>query len=203
MLMVFTCQPFFMSKLLIDLLLQYRQITTEDQSEILRSFQQKEIKAGDRLITAGSVARQLYFIESGILKITIPHPKEKDMVYHFMKEGQFMTFLYSMYGNIPAQQNLEAACDSEVYFISYQSLVRLYEKLPFLKPLIDEIAQLTMAQMVNTKNMYMTGDALNKYQLFMREERDVAVRVALADIASYLGMTPQSLSRIRRKFAMI
>lgn len=192
-----------MSKLLIDLLLRYRHITTEDQSEILRSFQHKVIKAGDRLIAAGSVARQLYFIESGILKITIPHPKEKDMVYHFMKEGQFMTFLYSMYGNIPAQQNLEAACSSEVYCISYRGLLRLYEKLPFLKALIDEIAQLSMAQMVNAKNMYMTGDALDKYQLFMREERAVAVNVALADVASYLGMTPQSLSRIRRRFAMI
>jgi CRP-like cAMP-binding protein len=192
-----------MSKELINLLLQYRHITAEEQSEILRSFQQKTLKAGDRLIKAGSVARHLFFIETGILKITIPHPKEKDMVYYFMKDRQFMTFLYSMYGNIPAQQNLEAACSSEVYFISYHDLLRLYEKLPFLKALIDEIAQLTMAQMVNAKNLYMTGEALDKYKLFMREERTVAVRVALADVASYLGMTPQSLSRIRRKFARI
>ncbi|MBB5634406.1 DNA-binding MarR family transcriptional regulator [Pedobacter cryoconitis] len=99
-----------------------------------------------------------------------------------MEEGQFMTFLYSMYGNIPAKQGLQAACDLEAH----------------LRALIDEIAQLSMAEMVTIKNLYLTGNALAKYELFLRKQPATASRVALTDIASYLGITPQSLSRIRK-----
>lgn len=109
-----------------------------------------------------------------------------------------MTFLYSMYGNVPAVQGLQAACVAEVMMINYEQLTDLYRQLPYLRALIDEIAQLSMAEMVTIKNVYMFGEASDKYQNFLQRQPDVAKRVALNDIASYLGITPQSLSRIRR-----
>lgn len=127
---------------------------------------------------AGTIAGKLFFIDKGVLKITVPHPSEKDIVYYFMEEGQFMTFLYSMYGNIPAEQGLQAACDTEVHFISYEQLFQLYEKLPYLRPLLDEDAQLSMANMVTVKNLYLSGDALTKYKLFLSKQPATASRVA-------------------------
>lgn len=188
----------YMNKNLVNCLLRHRHISKEDQSLITSAFQMRKYKSGEWLLKAGAIAGKLFFIDKGILKITVPHPIEKDIVYYFMEEGQFMTFLYSMYGNIPAEQGLQAACDTEVSFISHEQLFLLYEKLPYLRALIDEYAQLSMAEMVTVKNLYLSGDALKKYQLFLTKQPVIASHVALVDIASYLGITPQSLSRVRK-----
>ncbi|MBB6272469.1 CRP-like cAMP-binding protein [Pedobacter cryoconitis] len=187
-----------MVKNLVSCLLQHRHISKEDQLLITAAFKLRKYKSGEWLLKADTVSGTLFFIDKGVLKITVPHPVEKDIVYYFMEEGQFMTFLYSMYGNIPAKQGLQAACDLEAHLISLEQLFQLYEKLPYLRALIDEIAQLSMAEMVTIKNLYLTGNALAKYELFLRKQPATASRVALTDIASYLGITPQSLSRIRK-----
>ncbi|WCT13276.1 Crp/Fnr family transcriptional regulator [Mucilaginibacter jinjuensis] len=183
---------------LLQNILKHRIIPKDEQVLIANSFSIKRFKSSDWLIKPGTIARQLFFINNGVLKITLPHPHNKDVVYFFLKEHQFMTFLYSMYGNVPAVQGLQAACVAEVMMINYEQLTDLYRQLPYLRALIDEIAQLSMAEMVTIKNVYMFGEASDKYQNFLQRQPDVAKRVALNDIASYLGITPQSLSRIRR-----
>lgn len=188
-----------MKERLIANLLENRFISTADQVKIADKFQVKQVRNGDWLIKAGTVARHLYFINEGVLKITIPHVTEKDIVYYFMESPQFMTFLYSMYGNIPAQQGLQAATDSQILTIGMDDLMALYEEIPYLRGLIDEIAQLSMAHMVTIKNIYAGRDALDKYKLFLTKQKDIATQVALSDIASYLGIRAQSLSRVRRQ----
>jgi CRP/FNR family transcriptional regulator, anaerobic regulatory protein len=182
----------------INFLLEHRNILPEDRVLIASSFTKQKLKPGEWLIQPGKVAKHLYFINKGILKITVPHPHDRAVVYFFMKEHQFMTFLYSLYGNVPAEQGLQVACASEILSISAGNLIRLYDKLPYLKGLIDGIAQLSMAEMITTKNAYLTGEALEKYQKFIKTQPTIAERVPLRDVASYLGITPQSLSRIRR-----
>jgi CRP/FNR family transcriptional regulator, anaerobic regulatory protein len=189
-----------MKKFLIKYLLEYRHLSMEDQKLIADAFKLRKIKTGQILIKAQKVAKELIFINKGILKITVPHPANRDIVYYFLKEHQLMTFLYSMYGNIPAEQGLEAASDGEILYISYHDLDQLYLILPYLRALIDKIAQLSMAEMVTLRNQYLAGEALAKYRLFLTKQPEVAHRVTLVDIASYLGITPQSLSRIRREF---
>ncbi|GAB2697074.1 Crp/Fnr family transcriptional regulator [Mucilaginibacter koreensis] len=183
---------------LIKYLSQFHPLASSDQTVINSYFKGYQFKAGDWLLKAGEVTNKLFFIQEGILKITVPHPTEKDLVYYFMEPGQFMSFLYSMYGRVPAQQGLQAASVTSALAINYSDLQKLFEQLPYVRALIDEIAQLSMAKMVTVKNAYLVGDAKAKYELFLKDQPEVAKQVALADIASYLNITPQSLSRIRK-----
>jgi CRP-like cAMP-binding protein len=192
-----------MSQYLIDYLRLFRYISNEDLSLITESFQKKHVKQGECLLKAGTVNRQLFFINKGVLKITVPHPKERDIVYFFMADKQFMGFLYSIYGNVPAQQGLQAACDTEVLVIEMENLLELNKKLPYFEGLLDKISQLSMAEMITIKNNYLIGEALDKYKLFLKIEREVAYQVALVDVASYLGIRQQSLSRIRKHYVTI
>jgi CRP-like cAMP-binding protein len=188
-----------MKDYIIKTLLEYRNIHEEERHIIANAFTLKRYKSGQWLIKAGQVANRLFYINSGVLKITIPHPAERDIVYYFMEERQFMTFLYSLGGNVPTQQGLQAATDAEILEINTDNLNILYERLPYLKATIDEMAQLSMAQMVTMKNNFLVGDALQKYSFFLHKQPKIAQQVALVDVASYLGITPQSLSRVRRK----
>lgn len=183
---------------IIAYLLKHRHFPLEDQELISQAFTLKKYKTGEYLIKAGNVARQLFFISQGILKITIPHPESKDIVYFFMKENQFMTFLYSMYENSPCMEGLAAASYVEVYCISDVNLLKLYGSLPYLRALIDGIAQRSMADMVSNKNRYAVGDAAARYDSFLKNEPSIVKMVSLTDIASFLGITQQSLSRVRK-----
>jgi CRP-like cAMP-binding protein len=192
-----------MSNHLLQTLLQHRNLSAQDRLLILNSFTQKKIRSGDWLIRSGSIAKCLYFIQKGLLKITVHQLDDTDAAYFFMEEQQFMTILYSMYENVPSEQGLQAVCDSEIFYITYLDLLTLYSKLPYLSGLIDRIAQLSMAKMITIKNTYISGDALKKYSLFLKTQPRVAELVTLKDTASYIGITPQSLSRIRRIYGKL
>jgi CRP-like cAMP-binding protein len=77
-------------------------------------------------------------------------------------------------------------------------LLELYKRLPYLGGLIDRITQQRLLDKIRIRNAYLGQDASSRYRLFMTQEPEIALRVPLNDIASYLGITPQSLSRIRR-----
>lgn len=187
---------------LINYLLKFRDIPEKEQQQIINSFEVTHYKSGVCLSDAGQIMNQLIFINKGILKITIPENlenEEEEITYYFMNEHQFMGFLYSMYGDIPAKHGLQAACDTEVLLINKKELYDLYEQLPYLKGLINEISNLSMANMINVISSYTRGTSLTRYQLFLKQQPEIAMNVAQIDIASYLGITPQSLSRIRKK----
>lgn len=188
-----------MKDYLIKTLLEHRNIREEEREIIANAFKLMHYKSGQWLIKAGQVARHLFYINSGVLKITIPHPTERDIVYYFMEEHQFMTYLYSLDGNVPTQQGLQAATDAEILEINIHDLSILYQQFPYLRATFNEIAQLSMASMVTMKNNFLIGEALQKYAFFLQKQAKIAQQVALVDVASYLGITPQSLSRVRKK----
>ena len=183
---------------LIQYLQQFKILNTEEKAIIQESFQLVKYKAGETLSLAGKVTQKLFFIAEGILKITIPNNEIRDHAYFFMEENQFMSFLYSMYENIPAEQGLEASHDSIVMQIDKKGLFILFEKLPFFRALIDKIAHLTMVDMINTKNMYLSVKSSDRYAKLLLHQPALVKYVPLIDIASYLGITAQSLSRIRK-----
>jgi CRP-like cAMP-binding protein len=119
---------------LIHYLKQFDQLSNWDLELIGGSFQRKHFKTSDELSMAGQVATQLFFISEGILKITIPSQEERDMVYYFLENNQFMAFLYSLYGNIPATHGLMAACDCEVLCLTKKAFMYFLTRSHNLEP---------------------------------------------------------------------
>jgi CRP-like cAMP-binding protein len=179
---------------LVNYLQQFKEISPEDAAIITHAFERKVYKQGESLVRAGDVVEELYFINKGILKITI----QREITYYFMKEHQFMSFLYSLYTNAPVEQSLFAVFDTEVLSVNKEQLFLLFDRLPYFKTLLDEIAHLSMVEMINVKNAYLGCDSSERYLLFLERQPEIALKVPQIDIASYLGITPQSLSRIRR-----
>ena len=70
--------------------------------------------------------------------------------------------------------------------------------MPYLKELINGITTQSLLEKINVRNSYLGEDAATRYRNFLMRQPDIALRVSLSDIASYLGITQQSLSRIRK-----
>ncbi|SEO88386.1 cAMP-binding domain of CRP or a regulatory subunit of cAMP-dependent protein kinases [Mucilaginibacter gossypiicola] len=187
-----------MQQQLIARLQQLKPIPVNDQELIASAFVPMKFKEGDVLLPLGQVARQLFFITNGVLRIMAQSDKGNEVTYFFLKENQFCTILYSFNNNLIADESVQAACDTELLAISKNNLLALYDKLPYLKEIIDQISQNTLLEKIKTRNTYLGYNSSERYRLFLERQPEVAGRVPLADIASYLGVTPQSLSRIRK-----
>lgn len=187
-----------MSNQLISFLQLYKVIPEKDQELISSAFDYKKFQEGSYLFEGMKLCRELFFICNGVLRIVMHNKEGRELTHYFLKEYQFCTILNSFTNEVPAPESIQAACDAEVLVISKARLFALYEQLPYLKVLIDEILQQSMIEKIQLRNAYLGLDSTARYQEFLKRQADVAVRVSLNDIAAYLGITPQSLSRIRK-----
>jgi CRP-like cAMP-binding protein len=187
-----------MGSCLISYLKMHRPISESDQLLINEAFETRSYKPGDYLFHPDHTCKELFFICKGILRIVVLNEKGNELTYFFLKENQFCTILNSFNGQIVTKEGIQAASAAEVLAISRSNLLSLYQKVPYLKELIDKITQAALLDKIQLKNSYIGLDSTERYKLFTTQQADITMRVSLGDIASYLGITRQSLSRIRK-----
>jgi len=161
-------------------------------------FESNIFEEGDYLFRSGHIIREMFFICKGVLRIMVNNEKGIEVTHFFLKENQFCTILNSFNNEIPAQESIRAACKTEVLSIGKNRLHDLYKQLPWLQVLIGRITQQHLIDKIALRNTYLGLDSTERYKLFLAQQPEIALRVPLSDIASYLGITPQSLSRIRK-----
>ncbi|UOQ69911.1 Crp/Fnr family transcriptional regulator [Hymenobacter volaticus] len=169
-----------------------------DRAVIAAAWQVRSLKEGETLLTAGAVCHELYFVQEGVLRIQVQQASGKEVTHFFMAENRFCTILHSFTHQIPAAESIQAACVTQVLAISRTNLEALYHQLPYLRNLIMESIQQGLLDKIRLRNSYLGQDSAARYHQFLRCQPEVARRVSLSDVASYLGITQQSLSRIRR-----
>jgi CRP/FNR family transcriptional regulator, anaerobic regulatory protein len=179
----------------------FKEIPAADFELIVQHLQHKDILPGQVLLQQGKTAKELFFVAAGILKIVSTSEKGNDVIQFFIKENKFCTILYSFNGGVIAQESIVAATHGELLVFSKASLDALYDKLPYFKNLVESITQQALIDKIQFRNSLMGEEATTRYHKFISQQPDIMLRVPLSDVASYLGITQQSLSRIRRKIS--
>jgi CRP-like cAMP-binding protein len=187
-----------MANSLIAFLKKFREISPADEAIIAAACKQKTYKENDYLFTGGKICREIFFVYKGVLRIMTLNENGKELTHFFVPENRFCSILNSFTNQVPAAENIVAACDAEVLVITYTRLRQLYIQLPYLEPLIMKIIQQALLDKIAVKNSCLGRDSSTRYEMFVTKQPDVAHRVSLTDVASYLGITLQSLSRIRK-----
>ncbi|WP_418122664.1 Crp/Fnr family transcriptional regulator [Chryseobacterium sp. PTM-20240506] len=174
------------------------EISTQDFDLICQYMEIKEMGVGTILLQEGKIAKDLFFVLDGILKIVSTNEKGNEVIHFFIKENKFCTILYSFTDEVISREEIIAATSARVLVFSKKNLNELFEKLPHFKNLIENIIQKTLMEKIKARNHLMGEEATIRYHKFISDHPDLMLKVPLSDVASYLGITQQSLSRIRK-----
>lgn len=182
--------------------LETTQSLSSIQKEVIKAaFHPLKVKEDAYLFTGGAVCHHLYFITKGVLKFVSSDDQGKEATHFFLQENHFCTILDSFLNQKVTDDRIQAACEAEVLNVSFQALQKVYQQFPEFKSLFDSIFQRQLLEKVNLRNAYLNRDALSRYLLFIEKQPDIALRVKMQDVASYLGIAPQSLSRLRKQIS--
>ncbi|WP_158569238.1 Crp/Fnr family transcriptional regulator [Chitinophaga silvisoli] len=161
-------------------------------------FETQFFKEGAIIFAPGGICRHLYYINQGVVRIMSVSDKGEDITHYFLKENYFCTILGSFLEQTIALEGIQAATDVEVLVIGKDEFNQLMLEDAAFKKTFDLYTTQGLLQKIRFKNMLHGHNASTRYRLFLERLPDIAARVQLGYIASYLGITLQSLSRIRR-----
>ncbi|HLZ85990.1 MAG TPA: Crp/Fnr family transcriptional regulator [Puia sp.] len=184
---------------LITYIMSLRPLTGEEKTEITSHFQAGHFPEGDYLFRGGRVCTKLFFIVSGVVRLVAVNDKGVEVTHYFVGENQFCTNLASFTNETVAEDSIQCCSPAVILTIQKSQLLALYRKLPFMEDLIGQVNQQRLLEKIRLKNIYSGEDSAGRYRLFLSEQPEIAGRVPLSHVASYLNITPQSLSRIRRQ----
>lgn len=164
--------------------------------ELAAIIENHKISKGEFLLDEGQIARHIYYVESGMLR-QFYYKDGRDITEHFTNEG-FITFcITSLFKSIPTQLMIEALEPSNIYSIPYQKLDELSLQYPLLAKLRCKILEYSLILSQQKADSWRFETARERYERFVVEFPEAVKRASINHIASYLLMTPESLSRIR------
>ena len=186
------------------LLTQLRQvynISEKDCARLIQLFEPLEVKKNEHLFRSGQIARYVYFIDEGCLRQYYINTNGEERTIYFKVEEGWCSELVSFLDNKPTELNLQALEDSKLQIINQKNWIYAVTQvqsftLGFIR------AQQDTNYMLKKRLAEATVETpQEKYLRFIKEEPLLMQRIPLYHIASYLAMTPETLSRIRKKIA--
>lgn len=164
-------------------------------------FEVQMLKSGENFLSIGKISNQIGFVDRGVLRAYAMGGDFQEATKYFMRENQFVVEIESFYTNKASESGIQAVTPSKVLTIKRPVLNKLYEEIPKLFILTKTLSEAALLNKIKDKEFLYYGSAKEKYLEFMRRYPDLALNVPIQYIASYLQITPQSLSRIRREIS--
>ncbi len=176
-------------------------LTAAEQDQVRSFLTPKKLRRKQYFLQADDVCKSFAFIEKGALRLYTVDDAGVEHIVQFGIEGWYVADMFSFLTGEPATYNIEAVEDSELVVItraSYDEMLRTIPKFETLMRINITGAYIALQRRVTSS----IQDTLeSRYEAFMRTYPDIAQRVPQHMIASYLGATPETLSRVRRRIS--
>lgn len=152
---------------------------------------------GTLLAEQGEPCRHIYFIEKGLLRGCYQHGS-KDITTWFAREQDMVTSMSAFLTGQPAIENIEVLEDASVKGISYDHLQLLYQRFPEFNIVGRLLSEKYYIELETRTLSLQYHSARERYLKLLNEQPYILQKVALGQVASYLGMSQETLSRIRK-----
>jgi CRP-like cAMP-binding protein len=182
-------------------MLKTLEIPHEDLEMLLSKVTTRNIPKDAFIIMPGNVSGCIYYTEKGILRMYSIDNGGKEHIVQFASGGWFMSDRQSLYTNEPSGYYIQAVEDSVVVYIKKGFLEDVIKAYPQSAEKNTFILNQYIVLLQHRINMLLSTTAEERYLDFLQTHPALANNIPLYMIASYLGMTPESLSRVRRELA--
>jgi CRP-like cAMP-binding protein len=183
---------------LINYLLQFGQLNQQQIDLVKSKAKEVWLKREDYFSEAGKTANHVAFITDGILRVCYYNNKGEEITRYFVDENNFAVDITSFTYKIPSSEYTQAVTDCKLIVFSDYALKELSLAIIGWDDIINQITARSLIEKVNRISPMLAEDAKSRYLNFLDKFPQLANRIPLSLLASYLGITQSSLSRIRR-----
>lgn len=177
---------------------QFVELDARENAILEQAFTFKKVPKKCKLTKKGEIATELFFINKGLVRLYYEKGKEEITGFIF-KEHLFASSYDSFLRKVPSLQTLETLQACELLVITYQKLEELYVTLPKINVLTRKVAEQRFINGQQILSSFLLESPEERYRRFEVQHKDLLQRVPQNMIASFLGITPVSLSRIRKR----
>jgi|SRR6185312_9625571 CRP-like cAMP-binding protein len=163
-------------------------------------FKEKTYKKGDFFLAEGQICKQVGFVARGLMRYYINHDGE-DKTYAFSQENDFICNYESFLPQSPSLKIIQALEDCDVFVISYDDLQIFYANVREGERFGRIAIEAVFIQLLQDISAFYTETPELRYVRFIKSHTDLQQRISQYHIASYVGVKPQSLSRIRKRIS--
>jgi CRP-like cAMP-binding protein len=171
----------------------------EKTKDLLAIARTKALQAGELFIEHGEVPAKIAFVNSGLFRYVYVNDKGNEFTKGIITENNFISSYSAMIANRPSYFAIEALEDAEVLEIHWTDFTKLLETDVFWLRFLLKFLEKGFISKEKRERDLLLLDAETRYKNFLNEFPGVDQRIKQGVIASYLGIKPETLSRIRRK----
>lgn len=158
----------------------------------------RHVERGDYLLRAGEVCQHLYFIRKGAIRGYVKEGS-KEITTWITAENEMVTSIRGLKSQQPSRENIQAIEPCDLVAVRYDALQQLYERSPEMNIVGRKLLEQYYSDAEERAYISRIPNAAKRYWYFLETKSNLANRIPLKYIASYLGMTIETLSRIRSR----
>jgi CRP-like cAMP-binding protein len=177
---------------------KYVNFTDEDKKSIASAFTFKKVKAKSELVSYDKRTDELFFLVKGCVRKYYVKDGEQLTIY-IMTENNFIAAFDSFMTGSKSTETIECLEPCEVLIINKKDLENLYQKIPLMNEFIRKILEQTLIQFQQSLTSFIKDKPEERYEKLLRDNPVILQRVPQHMLATYLGITATSLSRIRKR----
>lgn len=169
--------------------------------DIALLFTAKAIGKNGLFLREGQVANEYLFLESGFMRAYVHDTEGRDVTTAFYGPGQVVMEPSSFFNRIPTKENIQALEPSQGWFITYEQLNHLFHAFPAFREFGRSVLVRVLTGLKDRTLSMITEPADQRYERLLASNPDIFQHAPLKCVASYLGITDSSLSRIRKELS--
>lgn len=171
----------------------------ENLDKVLPHFEPIKVKRGEHLLTQGSVCNYVYFIAKGCLQVYVLDKNGNESTRSFYFENGWVTDIFGFKNQTPSSEFIKCVEHSELLRIHFEPFQILCREVPQFDALYKEILEASYNNTVYRVNTLTSLNALERVQWLMETKPLIMTRLSSKLIASYLGISPETLTRLKSK----
>lgn len=184
---------------LLQFLMQSPLINEQKALIMVKSFTSASIEKNQILLRPGQISDQYFFIEDGFFRSYALDTDGNEITTGFFGRHQVVFEVNSFFNRVPSQEYIQALVHTRAFYISFESLNQLFHTMPEFREFGRSLLVKGYSGLKQRMLSIITQTAEERYELLLKQNPEIFEKAPLKAIATYLGITDTSLSRIRKE----